>query len=293
MKYCVRVVPFVLLLLILALGPSVMTGDSAGASADPLNDNFQDAIVISEPLPYANAQSTIGATSQPGESAASACGGTDKASVWYTFTPRDFGPPFSSEGASKNLLATTLGSDYDTELSVYRGISLDTLEPIRCSTDTFDLTSSVTFEPWAGDTYYFLVDGHGGATGELVFSLSLAPPPLELGFVQFGEGTVDPKSGAATISGIVLCSGPASLTLRIELEQERGRKSVYGVTLTSIPECDGQFPFSVRVEAGRPGFKAGLVRLTESFFGWDLRTGLFVAAGASGLVQLNLEKQGS
>ncbi|MDX1613597.1 MAG: hypothetical protein R3300_04755 [Candidatus Promineifilaceae bacterium] len=66
--------------------------------------------------------------------------------VWYQFTPEQSGL----------VMITTLGSNYDTVLSVHRG-TCGSLQQLRCNDDWNFLTSSVELTVFAGDTYYVQV----------------------------------------------------------------------------------------------------------------------------------------
>jgi subtilisin-like proprotein convertase family protein len=79
--------------------------------------------------------------------------------LWYTYTPRDRG----------YVTFDTVGSDYDTVLSVWTG-SPPTTE-VACDNDGGrGNTSSVTMRVTAGTTYYILVSGYDMGYGNLVFN---------------------------------------------------------------------------------------------------------------------------
>jgi hypothetical protein len=240
-NFNIRIFPLAALLAILGIALLFLTPEPA--SAQPPNDNFENAIAIPELLPYTNTQSTIGATSPTTDPVVSGCFGAESASVWYRFTAPGLGAPgpepfFSGASTPLSLLVRTAGSNYDTELALFRETSWGELGEADCNSDTVDKTSSLTFEAQAGETYYFLVDGFDGATGDLVFSLTVSPPPIVLGFISYGEATVVARSGAARIHGVMLCSRPATLTLHIELEQERRNGRITrSVLQMPMPTC--------------------------------------------------------
>ena len=78
----------------------------------PANDNFASPTTITGALPQVRAQSTTGATGEPGETASCAFPDT---SVWFTWTPT----------ASGTATLHTAGSNYDTILAVFTGNALE------------------------------------------------------------------------------------------------------------------------------------------------------------------------
>ena len=130
------------------------------------NDECANAVPIA--VPSLTAGATIGATT---DNAYPLCGtAVTSPGVWYTFT-----------GTGTDLLASTCSvssggsADYDTKISIY---CLD-CDPaaVVCvggNDDDFacsDFTSSIAFATEAGSTYFVLVHGYGGSTGN--FNLDL------------------------------------------------------------------------------------------------------------------------
>ncbi|HEX8292194.1 MAG TPA: hypothetical protein VF570_10585, partial [Pyrinomonadaceae bacterium] len=125
----------------------------------PANDDFADA----QALPGASGAVTgtnVGATDEPGEDAYA---GDAVASVWYKWTaPSDGDVTFS-----------TVGSDFDTVMQVFKGTSFADLSPAGLDDDSGgNFTSRLTLRVTPGETYYVSVDGYGGATGVVVFNWS-------------------------------------------------------------------------------------------------------------------------
>jgi subtilisin-like proprotein convertase family protein len=90
--------------------------------------------------------------------------------VWYTFTD-DFG--FETD----YVVSTCDGTNYDSKLSVYVGDDCGNLVCVGGNDDTCGLQSEVA---WTGDgssTYYILVHGFGGASGDFNLNLSCTPIP--------------------------------------------------------------------------------------------------------------------
>ncbi len=118
----------------------------------PRNDRFASAEQIEGPVGGLRA-STAGARRETGEDD-HARGGGD-ASIWYRWRPVNSG----------RVTFTTQGSDINTSLAVYLGLSVSTVTEVASSNDINNtsmppnLTSSVTFLAQADATYYIAVDG--------------------------------------------------------------------------------------------------------------------------------------
>ncbi len=78
----------------------------------------------------------------------------------------------------------TLASNFDTVLSVRRGLCDDLLSEVACNDDDASSNrrqSRVELDAAAGETYYVLVDGTQGGTGDIALAMSEGP-------CDFGEG---------------------------------------------------------------------------------------------------------
>jgi len=109
---------------------------------------------------------------------------------------------------------------------------------------------SVGFFAETGTTYYLMVTPYDASTapGMLVLTAEEAPPPPELDLALDPVGSVDPKTGTATISGTITCSSPAGVDIYLDLRQRIGRVYITGFGYTFV-ECDGTTSFSVFVSA--------------------------------------------
>lgn len=138
----------------------------------PPNDDLADAIPIDDPASFLHEQSTVGATHEPGEAVAS-CSlyrtEDEEASVWYTVTSPD----------DVEVALFTLGSDFDTVLTVWVGDSGHPLTELVCSDDVGNnLWSSVAFTAQAGIPYYVKAAGNLNTdSGNL--ELRAGAPPQE------------------------------------------------------------------------------------------------------------------
>jgi hypothetical protein len=98
----------------------------------------------------------VGATKEVGEPAHA--GDAGGASVWFRWT------------ATRDAFLTvdTFFSQFDTTLAVYTGVSVDALIEVASNNDTLGQQSRVQDVPVTlGQTYYIVVDGVGGATGQI------------------------------------------------------------------------------------------------------------------------------
>src|SRR5262249_11803712 len=120
-----------------------LLGLTPSALAQPANDNFTSATVITGPSGSVGG-SNVGATVEPGEP--SLTGNPGGQSVWYTWTaPSDMSVTFN-----------TVGSDFDTLLGVFTGgPTVDNLTLIQDNDNAGNgLQSRVSFAATAGTTYY-------------------------------------------------------------------------------------------------------------------------------------------
>ncbi len=100
--------------------------------------------------------------------------GVTSPGVWYTFT--DASGLVSDVTIS--MCSGAGGADYDTKLSVYTGDC--GAPPLTCvvgNDDTCGLQSEVTFQSDGVSTYYVLVHGFGGATGNFTLDVTCTPIP--------------------------------------------------------------------------------------------------------------------
>jgi hypothetical protein len=220
----------------------------------PANDDFANAVAIST-LPFTDNLNTSEATAV-GDPANDCL--VDGHTVWYQFTP----------SADMRLNANTFGSDYDTGIAVYTGTPPN-LTQITCNDDAITgqfVQSNVNFDAAAGTTYYFMVGSCCGSDGgNLVFNVNVS---LNLGLTIDPSGSVDSKTGVATISGTVTCAEPATGTLDGRVQQRIGRALITGFFFIFF-ECDGVTPWQVEVVADNGLFVAGRLQVDASAFAFD------------------------
>ncbi len=131
------------------------SGGGGGGGGAIANDLCQTPKVITS-LPFTDTSDTRQAGTLANEPV-TCSGDTDTHSVWYRITP-----------TVNTVYGTdTVGSDYDTVLSVYTG-SCDSLTPVACSNDfgsaiADSKSSLLTFSALAGTTYLIQVSGRGNS----------------------------------------------------------------------------------------------------------------------------------
>jgi len=130
--------------------------------AGPENDNFNNAVEISGDS-GTTIGTNVGATHQDYEPDLSGWGAT--ASVWWKWTAPETG----------DVYIDTHGSDFDTIMGVYTGNTIDGLTWIGTNDqDGYDNASGVYFTTEQNTTYYILVDGWKGQTGNIVLNWTSA-----------------------------------------------------------------------------------------------------------------------
>jgi hypothetical protein len=129
----------------------------------PVNDQCSGALEITSDK-YSHIESTLLATSTGDPR--SSCAFDSGNAVWFTWT------------APANGLVTvdTIGSSFDSVLSVYSG-SCDSLTRVDCDDDSGgDLAAKLTYAVTGGVTYYYMVGGYSSATGQLAFHFKVNHP---------------------------------------------------------------------------------------------------------------------
>jgi hypothetical protein len=177
------------------------------AAAAPANDDPSGATVVTEPLPFVDSIDTTEATS--GADDAIGCGGPDViGSVWYMYQP----------SADVVVQVSTDESDYLAGTNVLVG-SPGSFENLLCALGTFQIGLT------AGTQYWFLVtppDAESPA-GNLVWSIDVAPPPLQMELTIDARASLDRSTGILTVSGTVTCDREALIGIDGSVRQRAGR----------------------------------------------------------------------
>jgi hypothetical protein len=243
----------------IALATLPLLGLPNTAFAQPTNDDFDNATVVTEPLPFTDSISTLDATTAPDDPDCAGMGAT----VWYSYTPSDAG----------FVNANTFGSDYDTTLSVYTG-ARGALTQIACNDDAGGtLQSSVTWEVVAGTTYHLMAGSFAsGPGGNLSLTVQESEPPqlptLDVAIDPIGR--VNPRTGVAQVSGTFTCTGLDFVDIFGELQQPVGRFTIRGFFgfFAEGSSCDGTpQPWAADVSGENGKFAPGKATARVSAFG--------------------------
>lgn len=222
-------------------------------AASPGNDTYGGRTVI-DSLPFNDALDTSEATTDATDVAiVRDCGApaTD-ASVWYQYTP-------SVDGG---IAVDASDSDYAVGIVVVAGTP-DEYAFLGCAAGSLGVPST------AGETLTILIfdyDGVGNG-GNLSVTVTEVPPPPILEVTIAPRGSVNQRTGVATITGTITCSGgdeSAKTYLEVRLTQTVGRFTIDAGGATSFT-CNGLTePWVVEV-AGSNG-RLGGGKATVSIF---------------------------
>jgi hypothetical protein len=213
-------------------------------AAPRTNDTYDGRTVIdATSLPFSEVLDTTKATTDADDEELNAeCGApaTD-ASVWYELTPT----------TDLTVLVDVSDSDYPAGVLVGTG-SPGTFSIVACG------PGAISFDAFAGETYAILIiddqSDDGGNGGTLTITVDEAPPPPSID-VTVDSGTFT-QSGAATVSGTVVCDPGAFGFVQVQLRQRAGRVFIDGFGSTDLI-CDGTVqPWTVEV-VGNGLFKGG------------------------------------
>ena len=138
-------------------------GDGGGGTTTaPANDNFASATTISG-ASGSKTGSNVGATSQSGEPLLSVYS-TAKTTVWWKWTAPSSG----------DVQIDTTGSSFDTQMGIYTGSSLSSLDLVAKDDDNGgNYASRAIFACNANTTYYICVGGYQGKTGTVKLNWNL------------------------------------------------------------------------------------------------------------------------
>lgn len=200
----------------------------------PPNDDFNNPTVMPS-VPYTVSEDATNATVAPDDPYT--CYGRNQ-TVWFAYTPQ----------SNIRLEANTFGSNYDTTLAVFTG-TRGALNQIGCNDDAGGTVNSrVRFDAVAGTTYYIMVSSlYPVSSANLVFNLLEAPPPFSFAPSISQFGSVNPSTGEVTLSGSVMCTSPAYVTISGQLKQMHGGVPISGYFSAFVP-CDGTTPWSTTLQ---------------------------------------------
>jgi hypothetical protein len=219
------------------------TTEPPPAPPPPTNDDRADAIplAVGETLTGDTSAATLNSDTDPDFCAVDFTPFSDH-TVWYTVTPDDTGW----------LEVNTFGSEFDTTLYV-----LADGEVIACNNDRQGRQSRVVFFGDAGVTYEVMVGSFFSDGGPLVISALEAAAPLQVSVTLDEFGTVDTRTGEATITGTVTCTEEALGGIGVFLSQTGGRFTAEGGNFAEIACGPEPSVWSVTVLGDSAKFQAG------------------------------------
>ncbi len=210
-----------------ALVAASALGVQPAFAAAPGNDTIGGATTAS--IGFSQVLDTTEATTDADDAQLNAsCGApaTD-ASVWYTI----------NLAADGGVVVDVSASDYSAGVLVGEGTP-GALDTVACGPGT------VGFAATAGTTYYVLAiddqqDGTGNG-GALNISFNAAPPPPTVDLTVAPRGTVNAKTGIATLHGTYTCTDADSIDIFGNVTQPVGRFAIDGSFETfDVGTCDG------------------------------------------------------
>ena len=152
------------------------SGTLVVAAVRPGNDQCSSA------LPIAARTSVTGSTSCASNDGSAECASSATSNdVWYSFTA----------DCTAFYSADTLGSDYDTALSVHTGCPGNTSNIVVCDDDSAgSLLSRVIWQQPAGTTYFIRVNGFNNQAGNYRLGVSRLPNNAVASPIQVFNGSV-------------------------------------------------------------------------------------------------------
>jgi hypothetical protein len=197
-------------------------------AAAPGNDVFSGATAVAS-LPFSDSVDTTQATTDADDAQLNTnCGApaTD-ASVWYAV-----------QGTDQTVVVDVSQSDYSAGVLVGVG-SQGNLQLVTCG------PGAVAFFAAAGTTYYVLaiddqLNGDGLNGGNLSIAFSEVVSPTIDSFTVNRYGTVNTRTGVATISGTYICSHADFMDVFVDARQPVGRFAILGSgEFFDFNTCDG------------------------------------------------------
>ena len=186
-----------------------------GADTFPANDACASALPVTVGVPVTG--STSCASNDGTANCASSATSND---VWYAFTA----------DCTAFYSADTLGSGYDTALSVHTGCPGNLGNIVACDDDGAGFPfSRAVWQQAAGTTYYIRVNGFSNAAGNFRMTVGNLPNDSAANPIQLTNGTVGFSNRGATTDG-----GPEGICLAF------GDNNVNGdVWFYYFAECNG------------------------------------------------------
>jgi hypothetical protein len=235
---------------------------TVNSAAPPVNDNFANAITVTTAI-FSSTVDNSSATSETTDPIPPCVAGLSQnptgKSVWWQSTARTAG----------NATITTLGSSYDTVLSVYTGTA-GNFTNVACNNDASASVkqSQVQIAVTIGTTYFFMVTA---------FDTTLCPP----------TGTNSAECGGTTVFNF---SGPIPAGLNASPSSTSitaGATATFTVNTLS-PPLSGQVTFSI---AGCPPVSTCTFSAASVVAGGSISLSVVTAANGSAPPRQNLQRR--
>lgn len=240
--------------------PALILGAGPASAAAPTNDVVAGALplVVGEPQVLDTTEATTDSV-DAGLNAGCGAPATD-ASVWYSYAP----------AADGRVVVDVRSSSYTAGVLVATG-DPDSLSLVTCG------RGAVLLHAAAGTTYSILAfddqfDG-GGNGGTLHISVEDVPDAPTVSLAVDPVGLVDARTGTATLTGSLTCTGGEFVAAFGQLTQRVGRGTVEGsFFLSQSGTCDGTpQPWTAEVPARNGKFAGG----KSASFTFSFTCGLF------------------
>ncbi|KYC42820.1 hypothetical protein WA1_11880 [Scytonema hofmannii PCC 7110] len=201
----------------------------------PSNDNFENRIVLTGNS-GSSTSNNVGATAEAGEPTQS----SNTNSVWWSWI-----------APSSGLVSfDTIGSLFDTYLSVYTGDSINSLALVASNDDANgNRTSRVRFTATGGTTYYIAVDGYSNSTGDIALNYAFTPnltpgsnTAPTLTDTDITLNTVNEDAGSPFGAVGILVSSIVSLGGNVS---DPDTEAVTGIAITSTNSANGSWYYSI------------------------------------------------
>lgn len=237
---------------VIACGAMLVYSAGAADAVAPSNDTAASATVVST-LPFSDTLDTTQATTDATDAALnSSCGApATEASVWYSYTP----------AADGTIVIDVSQSTYSAGIITASGTP-GSLSLLSCGPRT--VVQDVT----AGQPVYIMAfdDTPGsGNGGTLQISVTNAPPPPVESVTINRVGRFNSRTGAATITGTVTCTGADVIDLQTSLRQNVGRVAITGTGFVEVP-CNGTNQWSMVITGDNGRFGGGKASADTSAF---------------------------
>ncbi len=170
----------------------ILPGCGSGNKVSGVSDDFSSSVTVSN-VPFTGTGNTATATSATDDPTPTCGAGIRSNSVWFSYAAT----------SNDTIIAETIGSNYDTVLSVWTG-SPGSFAEVACNDDdfvSFALQSRVVFAGTSATTYHFMVSAFEGDGGDLVFKLDLRTPPANDDFASITVASSLPFSSSINTEG--------------------------------------------------------------------------------------------